>query len=294
MNDWSLWQSFLAVVDTGSLSAAALRLKATQPTLGRHIKSLEDTLGVPLFIRSVRGLEPTDAALSLIDEARAMSDAAGRLALKATGRTETLSGTVRLTASVVMSNLVLPAIIADLRHDEPLIQIEIVASDRSQNLLGRDADIALRMFDPTQKALIARKLGDTPLALYGAKSYLARRGRPQVLTDLLHHDIIGFDRDDTMLKGFAANGYPVTREQFPVRCDDQMVDWHLLLAGAGLGITQIRLGGHHPALERIEVGLRLPSLPIWLVMHEDVRSNARIRRVSDYLTDRLGQWLRST
>ncbi|ESQ87445.1 LysR family transcriptional regulator [Asticcacaulis sp. AC460] len=292
MNDWTHWQSFLAVIDSGSLSAAATRLGATQPTLGRHIKALEDDLGVPLFQRTVRGLEPNAAALSLVEDARVMGMAAGRLALKAAGKTETLAGTVRITGSVVVCNLVLPAIIADLRHEEPLIQVEIVASDRSQNLLRRDADIAVRMFDPTQQALVARKLGETPLGLYGAQSYLEGRGRPRNLDELMGHDIIGFDREDAMVKGFAAHGYPVTREQFPVRCDDQMVDWHLLLAGAGLGIAQRRLGDAQPHLERIEAGLILPVLPIWLVMHEDVRNNARIRRVADFLAQGIGAWLK--
>lgn len=290
--DWTLWQSFLAVVDTGSLSAAATRQGSTQPTLGRHIKALEDDLGVPLFVRTVRGLEPTEAALALVDDARAMGGAAERLALKATGKTETLSGTVRITASVVVANLVLPPMIAQLRQAEPLIQIEIVASDQSQNLLRRDADIALRMFDPTQKSLLARRLGETALGLYGARAYLDHRGRPSSMAELIGHDVIGFDRDDAMLRGYAANGFHVTREQFPVRCDDQMVDWHLLLAGAGLGFAQCRLADARPELERVPVSIHLPALPVWLVLHEDVRGNARIRRVADFIATAMTAWLK--
>ncbi len=291
MLDWTLLRAFLATVDTGSLSAAALQIGATQPTLSRHIRELESTIGTPLFRRSVKGLEPTEAGLSLIDDARDMGRAAEALALKAQGKAETLSGTVRLTASVVVSNLILPPIIADLRREEPLIQIEIVASDASQNLLRRDADIALRMFDPTQNTLIARKLGDTPLGLYAAKSYIARKGKPQSLHDILDHDVIGFDRADDVLKGYATHGFPVTRNQFPVRTDDQMVCWHLLLAGAGIGFAQCLLADAQPELECIDIGMNLPALPVWLVMHEEVRSNARIRRVADFLTVSLKQRL---
>ena len=293
MLDWTLLRAFLATVDTGSLSAAALQIGTTQPTLSRHIRELESAIGTPLFRRSVKGLEPTEAGLSLIDDARDMGRAAEALALKAQGKAETLSGTVRLTASVVVSNLILPAIIAELRQAEPLIQVEIVASDASQNLLRRDADIALRMFDPTQNALIARKLGDTPLGLYAAKSYTARKGRPQAMHDILDHDVIGFDRADDILKGFAAHGFPVTRNQFPVRTDDQMVCWHLLRAGAGLGFAQCLLADAQPELERIDIGMNLPALPVWLVMHEEVRSNARIRRVADFLTVVLSTRLKS-
>jgi len=283
MLDWTLLKSFLLTIDTGSLSAAAQASGTTQPTLSRHIKQLEMEIGAPLFRRSVRGLEPTEAALILVDDAREMGRAAEALVLKASGRATNLTGTVRLTASVIVSNLILPKILTELRQAEPLIQIEIVASDASQNLLRRDADIALRMFDPTQSALIARKLGETPLGLYAAQDYLIRRGHPKELTDLLHHDVIGFDRADDMIKGYAAHGFPVSRNAFPLRCDDQMVCWNLLKAGAGLGFAQQLLGDLEPGLERIEVGMKLPALPVWIVMHEEVRNNARIRRVADFV-----------
>ena len=157
--EWTLLRSFLAVIETGSLSAAATRIATSQPTLSRHVRELERVIGVTLFTRSVHGLEPTEAALSLIDDARAMGKAAQALTLKAQGRSQQLTGTVRITASVIVANLVLPPILVALRDTEPSIQIEIVASDFTQNLLRRDADIAIRMIDPTQNALIARKLG---------------------------------------------------------------------------------------------------------------------------------------
>ncbi len=291
MADWTLWQSFLATVETGSLSAAAARLGATQPTLSRHIHELEKELGLGLFRRVPRGLEPTEVALGLIDDARRMGEAAHALSLKAAGKTETVAGTVRIAASVVMSNMVLPAIIADLRLLEPEIQVEIVASDEAQNLLRRDADIAVRMFDPTQNALIARKIGASRLDLFGAPRYIERRGRPKILTDLLDHDVIGFDRGEAILKGYAYHGFPVTREHFPLRVDDQMVYWHLLRAGAGLGFAQCLIA--EPAgLERLDIGMQVPDLPIWLVMHEDLRAQPRVRRVADFLGDRLLAWLR--
>lgn len=293
MLDWSLLRSFLAVIETGSLSAAAMRTGTTQPTLSRHIRELETGLGVSLFRRSVRGLEPTEAALGLIDDARLMGAAAEALSRKAHGRSESLSGTVRLSASVVVSNLILPPMVVALRRAEPNIQIEIVASDVAQNLLRRDADIALRMFDPTQNALIARKLGDTPLGLFGARAYLAERGHPRALADLLDHDVIGFDRNDDILRGYAAHGFTVTRDQFPVRCDDQMVYWNLLLAGAGLGFAQTLLGDAQDGLERIDLPMSVPALPVWLVMHEEVRTNARIRRVADFLADQFRDRLRA-
>jgi len=289
--DWALLRSFLAVVESGSLSRAAARIGTTQPTLSRHIRELETVVGVKLFTRTIRGLDPTEAALRLVDDARAMGAAAEALVLKAHGRSQRLAGTVRIAASVIVANLLLPEILMALRDAEPSIQIEIVASDASQNLLRRDADIAIRMFDPTQNALVARKLGKTEISLFGARSYLARRGRPERVADLLVHDVIGLDRGDQMLNGYAANGVSATRDDFPLRCDDQIVGWNLLLAGAGLGFAQSLLAGRQSELEHLDIGFIIRPLPVWLVMHEEVRTNARIRCVADFVGDTLKEIL---
>ncbi|MGI3778333.1 MAG: LysR substrate-binding domain-containing protein [Janthinobacterium lividum] len=222
-----------------------------------------------------------------------MGAAADALSLKAQGRSRQLAGTVRVTASVMVANLMLPPILAALRQAEPRIQVELVASDLAQSLLRRDADLAIRMFDPTQDALVARRLGDAPVGLFGARSYLARRGRPAAVADLPGHDVIGLDRGDAMLRAYAAHGVPVTRDDFALRCDDPMTCWNLLLAGAGLGFAQTLLASRHPELEAVDVGLLLPPMPVWLVMHEEVRGNARIRRVADYLSSALGSVLRA-
>jgi DNA-binding transcriptional LysR family regulator len=290
--DWSLLRSFLAVVEGGSLSAAAKNTGATQPTLSRHIRELETALGVILFTRSVQGLHPTQSALALIDDAQAMGKAAETLSLKAQGRSHQLFGTVRITASVIVANLMLPPMLASLRSAEPSIQIEVVASDTNQNLLRRDADIAIRMADPTQKALIAQKLGDTPIALFATRGYFDIRGRICTKEDLQSHDLIGLDRSEFLLKVFAEHGVALTREAFAFRTDDSMLAWNLLLAGAGIGIAQVVLANRHPELERVHGGISLGALPVWLVMSEEVRNNARIRRVADLLSAAISNTLR--
>ncbi|MEG3164012.1 LysR family transcriptional regulator [Sphingomonas sp. PB2P19] len=291
--DWALLRSFLAVVEGGSLSTAAKRIGATQPTLSRHIRELETGLGVILFTRSAQGLDPTPAALGLIEDARAMGAAAEALNLKAQGRSQQLFGTVRITASVIVANLMLPPIVAAVRQAEPSIQIEIVASDTNQNLLRRDADIAIRMADPTQNALIARKLGDTPLGLFATRSYFDRRGRVISSEDLRRHDMIGLDRGDFLIRAFAERIIPLTREDFAVRTDDAMLSWNLLLAGAGIAIAQVVLANRYPDLEQVDADITLGALPVWLVMSEEVRGNARIRRVADLLSSALQDLLRS-
>ncbi len=287
--DWSLIQSILAVAEAGSLSAAARRLGLSQPTLGRQIQAAEAVLGVTLFQRHARGLELTDTGLSLIEPARAMQDAAARLSLLAAGRETTLSGTVRITASVVMAHHILPPLLARLRTAEPQIEIELVASDATENLLYREADIAIRMYRPTDPNLIARHVGDSALGFFAAQSYLDRRGTPSSLDDLWQHDWLGFDRSTLMIEGFRNFGMTVDRHFFGLRTDDQAALWSLAQAGCGITVAQLYIGRSTPGMVQLLPDTSLPLLPIWLTAAEPLRRTPRIRRVWDALAEGLAQ-----
>ena len=287
MPDWSLLQSFLAVAQTGSLSAAARATGASQPTLGRHIRALETQLGVSLFRRTASGLEPSEAALPLIEAARAMAEQAARLTRLAEGRQEGLRGTVRLTASRVVSHHLLPAMLARFRRAEPEIQIELVPSDTIENLTFHQADIALRMVRPEQLDLVAQHVCDLPLGLYAAPTYLDRVGRPGDHAALMAMEFVGYDSDQRIIRLMRAMGQSVSREFFALRCDDQTVHWQLVRAGCGLGGMQRVVGDSDPAVERIAPWLDLPALPVWLALPEPLRTNPRIRRVRDFLAAEL-------
>jgi DNA-binding transcriptional LysR family regulator len=282
-SDWTLTRSFLAVAETGSLSAAARHLHLSQPTLGRHIADLEVALGLPLFTRAPRGLVPTDAALDLLPHAQAMRDAAARMHLAAAGRDAALSGPVRLTASRIVAHYLLPPMLAALRRAEPGIEIDLVPSDSSENLLFREADIALRMYRPTQLDVITQHLCDLPTAIYAASGYLDHRGRPTSIAGLADHDVIGFDRSDMIVDLLRPMGITMTRADFPVRCDDQIVYWNLVRAGCGIGGMQCLIGDADPGVERAAPFLPLPSLPVWLTTPQVLRQSARIRRVHSFL-----------
>ena len=281
--DWAFVPSFLAVAETGSLSAAARQTGQSQPTVGRHIKALEAQLGVELFRRIPKGLELTEAGMDILTYAREMKQAAARLRLAAEGRDEEASGTVRITASVVTSYFTLPPIIAKMRRDWPQIAIELVPSDTTENLIFREADIAVRMYRPTQPDVIARQLGERRIGLYAARAYLERAGRPRDLEELLQLDFVGYDRNDTIIHTMADMGVDVSREFFPVRCDDQAAHWNLVRAGCGVGGMQMVIGDADPLLEQVMPEIELPTLPIWLVAPDALRTNARIRKVWDGL-----------
>lgn len=285
--DWTYIRAFLAVAETGSLSAAARALGQSQPTLGRHIKAAEASLGAALFTREAGGLRLTDVGASLLAPARDMAQASARLEMLAAGRDQQLSGTVRITASVVVSHAILPPILADMRRAEPEIDIELVPSDTSENLLFREADIALRMFQPTQLDLVTRKIADQPLALYAAHEVLARWGQPKALDDLKTMPFVGFDRDDRILRHMRDMGFDVTRDFFGVRCDDQAAFWQLVCAGCGVGAMQCVVGDAEPRVARLHFQPDLPPLPVWLAAHEALHKTPRVKRVWDFLAQRL-------
>ena len=290
--DWNLIRSFLACLDAGSLLGAARHLRLSQPTLGRHIAELESQLGLVLFERTGRGLTPSTNALGLADAARAMEAASFQLARKTTAARAPESGTVRITASQPVACFLLPPLLAQMRLALPGIQIELESSNAESNLLRREADIALRMVRPKQATLIARKVGNVKIGAYASTAYLARRGTPHTPGDLLKHDLIGYDRNDEMVRGFQALDSSVGSGSFALRSDDLIVHWQAVLAGLGIGFVAVWLGQSTPQVQRLLPDLALPDFPIWLTVHREIRTNPHIRAVYDYLGQHVGQHVR--
>ncbi len=285
--DWTYVQSFIAVTKHGSLSAAAKALGASQPTMGRHIKALEEDLRLQLFERTATGLELTVIGAEILQYAEQMGVIANQLALVAGGRSQAIAGTVRITASEVVASYILPDILSALHLAEPEIQIELVASDRTENLLQREADIAIRMYRPTQMDVYARKVADLKMGMFASHAYIERRGVPRVIEEFLHHDVIGYDRSDQIIQGFQAAGLTVDRNFFSFRCDSQPVCWRMVVAGYGIGFNQLDLGAAEPAVRQIAIDTALPVLPIWLTAHSELKTSVRLRRVFDFLAAHL-------
>ncbi|GGA19442.1 LysR family transcriptional regulator [Neptunicoccus cionae] len=284
--DWTLIQSFLAVAQSGSYSAAARKSGRSQPTIGRHIEQLQSQLGATLFQRATKGYDLTPTGRALLDHARTMQRAAAEMSLVTEGRAAEVRGTVRITASEIVATYILPELLAELLAQEPELQIELVATNSTENLLLREADIALRMVQPMQQDLIARRIGVIPIGLYGAPSYLARKGRPQQFEEIANHVLLGYDRSDLMIRGIAALGFPIKREDFAFRVDDQVTYMEALRAGVGLGACQKRQAERYGLIELLPE-LTIPPLPVWITAHSALRTSAKVRRVFDFLTDHL-------
>lgn len=284
--DWSLMPSFLAVIDAGSLLGAARQLQQAQPTIGRHIDALESQLGVSLFERTGRGLVPTERALAIAGFARGMQAQADDLSRSLSLAATQTAGTVRITASQTVAAYALPPLLAELRAVAPEIQVELVTSNEVKNLLRREADIAIRMVRPEQSGLIARKLGEVPIGVFAHKRYLKKRGTPEQALDLLRHDLIGFDQDDSMLRGFRSFGVEIDKTAFALRSDDHIVHWQAVREGLGIGFVATYVAAHDRNVVRMLPAMPLPPLPVWLTSHREIHGNPRIRRVFDFLAER--------
>ena len=282
MLDWSQVQIFLGLAEAGSLSRAVGRLGQSQPTLSRQLTALEAALGQSLFERHTRGLTLTAAGQALLPAARRMREGAQELSMALAAREKSLAGTVRITASEIVCCYFLPEFLAQMRLSHPEIQLELVASNEIENLLERSADIALRMVRPEQGMLVARKLADWPLGLYAHRRYLARHGVPTVAT-MAQHQWLGYDRSDQLLRGFAAAGFPVTREFFGLRSDNQVAIWEAMRAGCGIAVGLQRGAARDPDLQQVLPEMPIPPLPLWLTAHRELRDTPRLRLVFEAL-----------
>ncbi|MGR3323668.1 MAG: LysR family transcriptional regulator [Pseudooceanicola sp.] len=290
--DWSLVQAFLAVADSGSLSAAARDLGLSQPTLGRHVRRMEEETGLTLFSRQPRGLALTAEGQALIPAARRMAEAMADMALAVAGHDAESGGSVRITASEVVAHHILPVIAARIRRDAPQIELEIDASDASGNLLYREADIALRMYRPEQLDVVTRKLGEIEIGCFAATGYLDRRGRPETVSDLAGHDLVGFDRSELMIRTMREMGWMARREDFAIRCDNQVSYWEYVRAGCGIGFYQAHVGRSAPGVEEIPFGLGIPGLPVWIAAHDTIRRIPRVDHVWRQLEAGIAPYLR--
>jgi DNA-binding transcriptional LysR family regulator len=284
--DWNQARAFLFTALEGSLSAAARRLNQTQPTLSRQVVALEKQLGVTLFERVGKRLVLTETGADLLDHVRAMGEAAGLVALGATGRSQAIVGQVRISASEIVSAYLLPPIIERIRRAHPEIDVHVVASNRLSDLLRREADIAIRHVRPEQPDLVARKVRDSSAHLYAAKKYLKRHGRPQN-NDLTGAVLVGADDNPRFVEILRELGAKVRLEDFKWTTDSHVVGWEMLRAGLGIGGMIRDVAEVTPGIEQVLPKLSPIPVPYWLCAHRELATSRRIRVTFDLLAEGL-------
>lgn len=283
---WDGLQVFLCVAEHGSLSKAAAYLQISQPTLTRQVAALEQQLGVPLFERTPRGMALTDVAQALLAPVQAIRQQVLSVGRISQGHDDKPQGVVRITASETVATYLMPPMLTELRQLQPQLDVVLLATDRVANLIEREADIAVRMVRPDQPDLVARKVADLRIGIYAHRSYLQRRGRPASLQDLASHDVIGFGDPLLLQQSLQAGGMDAAQLRFALLSNSHVTAWEMVRAGLGIGFIAEPIGKRFSDLERLLPDAASPSFPIWLTVHQEVRSNARLRQVFDFLADR--------
>ncbi|MEP1449087.1 MAG: LysR family transcriptional regulator [Paraglaciecola sp.] len=288
---WELIHVFTVVAKLGSLSKAAKALQTSQPTLSRQIALLEKKLQITLFERSTQGLKITELGAKLIESSDMMSQASEHFMRSASGATLSLAGNIRISANEVIGLYYLPHAIMLFNQLYPEIQVEVDISNQTTSLHRRDADIALRMFRPTQPDLIAKRLPDIQFNLVANREYLLKHGCPKSLQEISQHKLIGFDRDPQFLKMIQQLGLPLTEKNFNFKTDFLPLQIELARKGAGITITHKHLVKQWCELQEIMVDISIPNLEFWLVCHADVQHNRRIRVLMDFLSTHMEELL---
>ena len=281
--DWSLWRSFIAVVECGSFAQAARRLGLAQPTVGRQMRSLEQQVGELLFERRPDGLRATSYAMGLFERARAVEQAVVGLSESIARQAPGLAGTVRVACILTFAVELLPAMLAPLLRQHPQLEVEIAASDVERNLVRRDADVSVHIERPPQPEAIAVKAAELELGLYAHRDYVARHGVPQGPDDWARHTVIGLEDAGHTLRDAAAHGIRLPRGSVRLRSDTYLVQIAALRAGAGIGLCQAWLAARTPELLRLDRPGELPKLPVWVACNDDLHCNPRIRAVFEQL-----------
>ncbi|MBO6637443.1 MAG: LysR family transcriptional regulator [Roseitalea sp.] len=285
--DWNQARAFHATVETGSLSGAARRLSLTQPTISRQVAALEASLGVTLFQRVGKTLVPTETGLDLFDHVRAMGEAAGAMALAATGRASAVEGLVRVSATDIVSVFVLPPILARIRAAAPQITVELVSSNALSDLRRREADIAIRHVEPDQPDLIARKVRQSRGHLYASEAWVARNGMPRTPADLANADIVGFDNTERLIAYFRGWGVPAEAANVRLMSENAVAVWEMVRLGLGIGVMEAEIAERTPGMVALLPDMIGEPVPFWLVSHRELRTSRRIRLVYDMLAEAL-------
>ena len=287
MFDWDDLRHFLAVARGGSTLAASRTLKLSQPTVVRRIAALEDRLGVRLFDRSRRGYDLTEQGQALVKRAEAIERSMADFGDAAVTQSRQLSGTVRLSIFEIFMSVFAP-LIRDFTREFPGIRIDLDCSDELRDLASGEADIAFRSaVQLSGDDLVCRRVGADYWTFYCSRAFAAEHGVPDTLEKLRSHPIIG---------EFGSNFWPEYDEWLRRSGLANSVDLHhgsatgLLAAvrgGFGVALLPHLVAGNDPDLVRCFGPPRLTDHSLWLVTHERLRDNPRVRVVIDFLADGL-------
>lgn len=286
--DWNALKSFIVAAREGSFSKAAQCLGVTQPTLSRQVYQLEQMLNITLFERFSTGLSLTESGAHLLKHAIAMEQGAQQVSLAIAGFNASLEGEVSVSVSEIDALFRMPEIIRFIRQQAPNIRLTVQVDNQVSDIKRREADIALRSFQPNEPDLIAKKLIDEPIWFYGTQEWASRYQHAKSPAEVRDVEIIGFEREGELIRRLAPLGWQLSEQNFPIVTPFQGLQWELVKAGQGVGFFPQAIGDKETSLRRVFEHFGAPiTVPLWLVSHRELRTNHCIKKVFDLMVERL-------
>jgi DNA-binding transcriptional LysR family regulator len=284
--NWHDLEIFHAVLEQGSFSGAARALGLSQPTVSRHIESLERTLGRELFTRNSSGLEPSELALSLADYAGQMSEGMFGIRRLLDDKEKAPSGTVTLSLPHGIGGIPLARSFDGFHDVYPDISIDLKFGPPQNNLGRREADIDVRLDRPSEPELISKGMGPVHFGIYATEDYLRRHGIPSEPADLNEHFLPYTDEYlmAPVLESLAEFG--VNPRRFPFGCSGNTMLVQVL-GNMGVTLNMAAVGLQLPGMKRLFPEYFWATPELWITMHSALRRNTRIRAVWDWLVEHL-------
>jgi DNA-binding transcriptional LysR family regulator len=282
--NWDDLRFLLAVRKAGSLGAAARLLKVEASTVSRRIGSLETALGVQLAARTPEGLVLNEAGLNAADLAETMDRGIADLASRIGGEDRRPEGIVRLSTTESTAVFLMRGLVP-LRAEYPKIQVDLVISSSSADLLRREADIALRMYRETNPALVIRKIGAIGWSVFASNEYLARTGVPpaqHISAWLFGQAIVGYKDPVSRAPGPVWLAEHSSSDRIVMTCDSLTAGLNAVRAGLGVSVLPCFLAAEQPTLVRLTPAV-VASSDAFVVLPPDHRETVRVKLVADAL-----------
>ncbi|QBY00340.1 LysR family transcriptional regulator [Rhodophyticola sp. CCM32] len=285
--DWDKLRIFHAVADAGSLTHAGDTLHLSQSAVSRQIRALEENLNTTLFHRHARGLILTEQGELLFDATRSMSKRLDAASARIRDSEEEVFGELRVTTTIGFGSLWLAPRLPQLYAKYPHLRIDLMLEERLLDLPMREADVAIRMKEPSQADLIRRRLMTINMRLYASPRYLAANGTPETLADLGTHRLISQNTQSAQV----SSGATLVRELMSHEIGGFLTvnNYFGVLQGVihdlGIGVLPDYLTEDFPDLIRVLPEVESNEVPVFLAYPEELRQSKRIEVFRDFVTE---------
>ena len=287
--DWDKLRVFHAVAEAGSLTHAGDKLNLSQSAVSRQIRGLEESLNATLFHRHARGLILTEQGELLHDATSSMNKRLDTASARIRDSEEEVYGNLRVTTTIGLGSLWLAPRLKKLYEKYPELKIDLMLEERVLDLPMREADVAIRMKEPSQADLIRKKLMSVRMTLFATKTYLDRVGYPQSFDDLRHHRLICQSPDSVQVNaGLSLVQHLLSYEtRSLLTVNNYFGVLQSVLHDLGLGVLPDYVGHEYPNLQKVLPDTQSAEVPVFLAYPEELRHSKRVSAFRDFVQDEI-------